>query len=79
VEGSRYSVSSDATIEAFSRMSDQGCIGQTEATRYSSGGVISQFTGANSRGRFVVGEELIVLIEDFKCEWKTFLCVTFEV
>jgi hypothetical protein len=46
-----------ATIEAFSHMSDQGFIGETEA---SSGGVISQFSGADSRGRFRVGEELIV-------------------
>jgi hypothetical protein len=38
-------------------MSDQGFIGGTEA---SSGGVISEFSGADSRGRFGVGEELIV-------------------
>jgi hypothetical protein len=50
-------------------MSDQRFIGETEA---SSGLVISQFSGADSRGRFVVGEELIVWIEDF-------MCVTFEV
>jgi hypothetical protein len=50
-------------------MSDQGFIGETEA---SSGGVISQFSGADSRGSFVTGGERIVRIEDFKCEWKTF-------
>jgi hypothetical protein len=33
-------VSSDATIEAFCRMSDEGFIGETEA---SSGGVIGEF------------------------------------
>jgi hypothetical protein len=38
-------------------MSDQGFIGETEA---SSGGVISQFSGADSCGRFGVGEELTV-------------------
>jgi hypothetical protein len=40
VEWSRDRVSSDATIEAFSRMSDQGFIGETEA---SSGVVIGEF------------------------------------
>jgi hypothetical protein len=30
-------------------------------------------------GSFVIGEERIVLIEDFKCEWNTFLYVSFEV
>jgi hypothetical protein len=55
--GSRDRVSSDATTEAFSHMSDQGFIGETEA---SSGVVISQFSGADSRGSFGVGEELIV-------------------
>jgi hypothetical protein len=38
-------------------MSDQGFIGETEA---SSEGVIGEFSGADSRRRFVVGEELIV-------------------
>jgi hypothetical protein len=38
-------------------MSDQGFIGETEAT---SGAVISQFSVADSCGRFVVGEDLIV-------------------
>jgi hypothetical protein len=32
----------------------------------------SQFSTGDNRGWFVVGEELIVWIEDFKCEWKTF-------
>jgi hypothetical protein len=49
-------VSSDTTIEAFSRVSDQGFKGETEA---SSGGFIVEFTGADRRGRFVVGEEVI--------------------
>jgi hypothetical protein len=31
----------------------------------------SQFSMGDSRGRFVVGEKLIVWIEDFKREWKT--------
>jgi hypothetical protein len=38
-------------------MSNQEFIGETEA---SSGGVIGEFSGADSHGRFVVGEELIV-------------------
>jgi hypothetical protein len=38
-------------------MSDQGFIGETEA---SSGVFISQFSVADSCGRFVVGEELIM-------------------
>jgi hypothetical protein len=46
----------DTTIEAFSRMSDQGFIGEIEA---SSGVVISQLSVADSCCRFVV-EELIV-------------------
>jgi hypothetical protein len=50
-------------------VSDQGFIGEIEA---SSGGVISQFSMGDNHGWFVVGEELIVWIEDFKCEWKTF-------
>jgi hypothetical protein len=58
-------VSSDATIEAFSRMSDQGFIGEIEA---SSGGVISQFWMGENRGRFVIGEERIVRIEGFMCD-----------
>jgi hypothetical protein len=38
-------------------MSGQEFIGETEA---SSGGVICEFSGADNRGRFGVGEELIV-------------------
>jgi hypothetical protein len=38
-------------------MSDQGFKGEIEP---SSGGVIGEFCGADSRGSFVVGEELIV-------------------
>jgi hypothetical protein len=26
----------------------------------------------DNRRRFVTGEERIMLLEDFKCEWKTF-------
>jgi hypothetical protein len=48
---------SDATIEAFSRMSDQEFIGETEA---SYGEVISQFSVVDNRECFVVEEELIV-------------------
>jgi hypothetical protein len=46
-------------------MSDQGVIGETEAT---SGGLISQFSMGDNRGRFVTGEERIVRIEDFMCD-----------
>jgi hypothetical protein len=49
-KGSRDRVSSDATIEAFSRMSDQRFIGETEA---SSGGVIEEPSVGDSRGNFV--------------------------
>jgi hypothetical protein len=45
-------------------MSDQGFIGETET---SSVGVISQFSVADNRGRFVVGEDLIVGIENVMC------------
>jgi hypothetical protein len=38
-------------------MSDQGFIGETEA---SSGGVIGEILVADSRGRFVIGEDLSV-------------------
>jgi hypothetical protein len=34
--------------------------------------VLEEFSVADSCGRFVVGEDLILEIEDFKCEWKTF-------
>jgi hypothetical protein len=43
-------------------MSDQGFIGETEA---SSGLVIGEFSIEDNREWFVVGEELIVRIEDF--------------
>jgi hypothetical protein len=45
-------------------VSDQGFIGETEA---SSGVVIGDFYMGDNRGRFVVGKELIVRIEDFMC------------
>jgi hypothetical protein len=38
-------------------VSDQGFIEETEA---SSGGVIGEFSKGDNRGRFVIGEELIV-------------------
>jgi hypothetical protein len=43
-------------------VSGQGLIGETEA---SSGVVISQFSIGDNRGWFVIGEDLIVRIEDF--------------
>jgi hypothetical protein len=46
-------------------MSDQGFIGETEA---SSGGVIGGFQMGDNCGRFVIGEERIVRIEDFMCD-----------
>jgi hypothetical protein len=45
-------------------MSDQGFIVETEA---SSGGVIGQFSVGDNRGRFVIGEQRVVRIEDFMC------------
>jgi hypothetical protein len=50
-------------------MSDQGFIGETEA---SSRVVIGELSMGDNRGRFVIGEERIMRIEDFKREWKTF-------
>jgi hypothetical protein len=45
-------------------MSDQGFMGVRSSSDQS---VISQFSGADSRGMFGVGEELNLWIEDFMC------------
>jgi hypothetical protein len=54
-EGSRDRISSDATIDAFTRMSDQGFIENTAA---SSGVVIGEFSVGDNRGRFVVKDSV---------------------
>jgi hypothetical protein len=54
---------------SVSRVPDQEFIGKTEP---SSVVLIGQFSIGDNRVWFVVGEELIVWIDDFKCEWKTF-------
>jgi hypothetical protein len=46
-------------------MSDQGFIGETEA---SCGVVMGELWMGDNRGRFVIGEEWIVRIEDFMCD-----------
>jgi hypothetical protein len=51
-------------LELF-RVSDQGFIGETEA---SSEVVISQFYTADNRGILVIGEERIVRIKDSMCD-----------
>jgi hypothetical protein len=48
--------SSDAIIEAFSRMLGQGFIGETEAGSLV---VIGQFSVEDSCGRFVVGDLIL--------------------
>jgi hypothetical protein len=49
-------VSSDATIKAFSRMSDQGFIG-VRSRSYQS--VLEEFSIRDNRGRFVVKEDFV--------------------
>jgi hypothetical protein len=85
-EGSRDRVSSDvtrfnsdATIEAFSRMSDQGLIGETEA---SSGVVIGQFSVGDSGGKFVRCKLWAVILWRLKVWCEDYVCysaVTFGV
>jgi hypothetical protein len=55
-EGSCDRVSSDTTIEVFSRMSDQVFIGETEARFV---GVIGEFSVGENRGSFVVKEDSV--------------------
>jgi hypothetical protein len=62
---------SDATIEAFSRVSDQGFIGETEA---SSGVVIGKFSVGDSRGKFVRCGLWAVILWRLKVWCADFMC-----